>query len=200
MPGCGNDKPARVVVLTGADTGGGTISVPICGTRTLPGPPCSAGAGGTMPTVPEFIAIVDCMRSRWMSGAGATTCPFKAGRVRLDPAASFGDGGTIEGLNTGKDRFAADWTSGGGATIEFVEFGSACSLSRATSGEGGTTAACGSAGALEWSPDVGGGPGVRLIASRFATGRSDLGIFSLGTSTTFSVGELPRATRMVCVR
>ena len=106
----------------------------------------------------------------------------------------------MAGLNEGSDRFASRWIAGGGAMIEVALFAIDCILSREISGEGGTTVACGSVGDVECRPEVGGGPGVRLMASRLATGKSDFGIFSLGTSTTFSVGDEPRATRMVCVR
>ena len=70
------------------------------------------------------------------------------------------------------------------------------------SGVGGTTVGAGSAGAdnVDRSPSAGGGPGTGLNASRFATDESERGRFSLGASTTFSVGVVPRATRMVCVR
>jgi hypothetical protein len=98
------------------------------------------------------------------------------------------------------ERFASRFTSGGGAMIEVAEFATDWILSRETSGAGGTTFACGNAGDVECNPEVGGGPGVRLIARRLATGKSDLGMFSLGTSTTFSVGDDPRATRIVWVR
>src|SRR5438309_568611 len=65
IPACGNVNAARVeVVLTGAETGGGTISVPICAIRTPAGPLCTAGAGGTIPGLPVANAAADRTRSR----------------------------------------------------------------------------------------------------------------------------------------
>ena len=55
----------------------------------------------------------------------------------------------------------------------------------------------GKAGREERSPDAEGGPGTVFIASRLATGWSDIGKFSLGASTILSVAESPRATLMV---
>jgi hypothetical protein len=78
--------------------------------------------------------------------------------------------------------------------IAVAEFGTERILSAATSGVGGTIVGCGRAGSVLCNPEVGGGPGVRLIARRLATGKSDFGIFSLGTSTILSVGDSPRAT------
>ena len=72
------------------------------------------------------------------------------------------------------------------------------------SGEGGTglIVIAGSVGAMreERRPSAGGGPGFDLNASRLATAESECGRFTLGASTTFSLGLSPRATRMVWVR
>jgi hypothetical protein len=70
------------------------------------------------------------------------------------------------------------------------------------SGEGATALIAGSVGAVreERSPSAGGGPGFGLIASKLATAESECGRFTLGASTTCSVGLSPRATRMACVR
>jgi hypothetical protein len=69
------------------------------------------------------------------------------------------------------------------------------------SGEGGTAfiVIAGSIGAVreERRPSAGGGPGFGLKASRFATAESECGRFTLGASTTFSLGLSPRATRIV---
>src|SRR5271167_3806545 len=71
-----------------------------------------------------------------------------------------------------------------------------------SSGEGGTTLIAGRVGAVreERKPSAGGGPGFGLNASRLATAESECGRFTLGASTTFSLGLSPRATRIVCLR
>ena len=63
----------------------------------------------------------------------------------------------------------------------------------------GCTALSGRDGAMKFErkPSAGGGPGSGLNASRFATAESECGRFTLGASTTFSLGVSPRATRMV---
>src|SRR5260221_2600105 len=72
------------------------------------------------------------------------------------------------------------------------------------SGEGGTglIVIAGSVGAMreERRPSAGGGPGFALNASRLATAESECGRFTLGASTTFSLGLSPRATRIDSVR
>lgn len=71
-----------------------------------------------------------------------------------------------------------------------------------SSGEGATALIAGKVGATfaERRPSAGGGPGFGLNASRLATAESECGRFSLGVSTTLSLGRSPRATWMVCVR
>ena len=53
---------------------------------------------------------------------------------------------------------------------------------------------------VERNPSVGGGPGLGLIASRFATASREAGSLRLGASTTFGTSDPPRAIRMVWVR
>jgi hypothetical protein len=71
--------------------------------------------------------------------------------------------------------------------------------SRVTSGGGATIASFDRSGAVldDFNPSDGGGPGIDLIATRFATAAFETGSFKSGASTTFSTGELPRATRIV---
>lgn len=67
-----------------------------------------------------------------------------------------------------------------------------------SSGVGATGVTVGRVGAMreERKPSVGGGPGVGLKASRLATAASECGRLIWGASTIFSLGLLPRATRI----
>jgi hypothetical protein len=98
---------------------------------------------------------------------------------RLRSAALEGGGATTPLFKRGIDRSSSRITSGGGATIAFFESDGV--------------------GVAAFKPSAGGGPGMDLKASRFATGARDMGKLRLGASTTFSLREVPRATRMVCV-
>src|SRR5208282_4990573 len=102
-------------------------------------------------------------------------------------------------------EFSAEFNSGEGGTtlvvkllvVRLFEFSA-----EFKSGEGCTTLIAGRVGAVrvERRPSAGGGPGFDLNASRLATAESECGRFTLGASTTFSLGWSPRATRMTCVR
>src|SRR5205085_12092584 len=150
----------------------------ICGTRTPAIARGVNGDGGTTFGAPP-VAAVDTW-SRLTSGGGATILPFTFGIDRLGPLATCGGGATTPALLVNAARLESRCTSGGGATIAVLEVGICRILSDATSGVGGTTAACGNAGKLDRNPEVGGGPGVRLIANKLATGKSDFGILSFG--------------------
>ena len=90
---------------------------------------------------------------------------------------------------------------GGGATTLLSRPEMARFISRSTCGGGAIIAFLDSAGAMREAlrPSAGGGPGTDLKASRFATGWVVTGNFMFGASTTLSLAELPRATRMVWV-
>src|SRR5215472_3107132 len=125
------------------------------------------------------IAITECDRSRGTSlGAGATI--------------------VVESPIIG--RFRGVMFEGGGAMMELARLGVE-RLSRVVSG-GGAIAFFNSSGVVcvDFTPSVGGGPGLLLKASRFATGSFEMGSFKSGASTTFSTDWLPRATRIVWVR
>jgi hypothetical protein len=126
------------------------------------------------------IDVVPRILSRFTSGAGAITGAF----------------------TVGKDRVLVCETSGAGAITLAMRLSGLRVKVEFNSGVGGTTLGVGNAGAAkdERKPSVGGGPGTGLIASRLATDASARGRLSFGASTTFSVGAVPRATRMVWVR
>jgi len=120
-------------------------------------------------------------------GAGAMTVAVAIGfALRILSRETFGAGGITSVVRVLGVRLVVRFTS------------------ELNSGDGGTApiVIAGRAGAMreERRPSAGGGPGSGLKASRLATAASECGRFSLGASTTFSVGLSPRATRMVCVR
>jgi hypothetical protein len=178
--GAGNDNLEEVDTSRGgAETGGATTSaVAVSGERELARSRCASLGGGAI--TDGFIESPLRILLRVTSGAGATTGVLKAGVVRVLVWDTSGAGGTTLAVRSSCLRLTAEFSSG----------------------VGGTTAALGSAGAtsLDRKPSAGGGPGRGLKASRFATAESECGKFSLGASTTFSLGRSPRATRMVCVR
>jgi hypothetical protein len=172
---------------SGAETGGGTTSI-VCVTWAR-----------------------ELAKSRGVSrGAGAITLCSIVGAsglaLRILSCETFGAGGTTVAFSVGVDdvRVVVRETSGAGGTTSFVNCSDLRLVFEFNSGEGGTgfTVIAGSAGAMsvERRPSAGGGPGFDLNASRFATAESERGRFTLGASTTFSVGLSPRATRIVCVR
>jgi hypothetical protein len=169
----------------GAETGGATTSaLCVSGTRESAKSRCSS------------------------RGAGATTVGASGLAVRILSRETFGAGGTIAAFKTGEVRVGVRETSGAGGMMLVVSVLELRLVVREedefNSGEGGTAliVIAGSAGAVreERRPSAGGGPGFGLNASRLATAESECGRFTLGASTTFSLGLSPRATRMVCVR
>lgn len=133
--------------------------------------------------------------------AGAT-----GAAVRILLCDTFGGGGTIVGVEfkVGEVRLLERETSGAGGMTPAVKVFDLRLPVSFSSGEGAITfiAIAGGVGAVrvERKPSDGGGPALGLNASRLATEASECGKFTLGASTTFSLGLSPRATRMVCVR
>src|SRR4029434_989125 len=109
-------------------------------------------------------------------GAGATTAVVKPIVCRVFSRVTVGVGAMTLDANPGI-RLESRVTSGGGATIESFDRSGAVRE--------------------DFSPSDGGGPGGALIATRLATAEFETGSFKSGASTTFSTGELPRATRIV---
>jgi hypothetical protein len=104
---------------------------------------------------------------------------FSAGAVRDRSAETLGEGGTTESSLTLARDCSRVMLSGAGATT----------LAGRVSGLSD-----------ERKPSAGGGPGLDLKASRLATAAVEEGRLRLGASTIRWASELPRATRMVCVR
>lgn len=164
---------------------------------------CGAETGGATTLVVCVSEDRELARSRCASvGAGATTAGFIAVALRTWSRFTSGAGATMGALTDGKARAFARARSGAGAMALAVKLSGLRVRVEFNSGVGGTTAGTGREGAVnvERKPSAGGGPGTGLNASRFATDESERGRFSLGASTTFSVGVEPRATRIVCVR
>jgi hypothetical protein len=109
---------------------------------------------------------------------------------------SLGAGATIVVERPISWRLFGVMLVGGGAMMELAKLG-AERLSLMASG-GGAIAFFESSGAVrdDLTPSVGGGPGLLLKASRFATGSLETGSFTSGASTTFSTDLVPRATRI----
>jgi hypothetical protein len=183
----------------GATTvGGGSVSFAVVEVSR-----CGDDTGGATTLVVCVIDERELAKSRWASlGAGAIT--DGAIEFALRNWSRFTSGaGAITGLFTvGSERWSVLETSGVGAIAFAVRLFGLRVRAEFNSGVGGTTVGTGKAGAarVDRSPSAGGGPGIDLNASRFATDESDRGRFSFGASTTFSVGAAPRATRIVCVR
>jgi hypothetical protein len=180
IAGAGNDNLGDVDTSRGgAETGGATTSlVRVSGDRELAKSRCSSRGAGAI--TDGFTESPPRSLLRATSGAGATTGVLKTGVVRVFGWDTSGAGATTLAVKSFCWRLAAEFSSGAG----------------------GTAAAFGSAGATseERKPSAGGGPGTGLKASKFATDESERGKFSLGASTTCSLGRSPRATRMTCVR
>ena len=165
----------------GAETGGATTStLCVSGTRESAKSRCSS------------------------RGAGATTVGASGLAVRILSRETFGAGGMIAAFKIGEVRVGVRETSGAGGMTLLVSVLERRLADEFNSGEGGTAliVIAGSAGAVreERRPSAGGGPGFGLNASRLATAESECGRFTLGASTTLSLGLSPRATRIVCVR
>ena len=170
---------------------------------------CGAETGGATTSTLCVIGTRESAKSRCSSrGAGATTVGASGLAVRILSREIFGAGGMIAAFKIGEVRVGVRETSGAGGMMLVV---SALELrlvvreeDEFNSGEGGTAliVIAGSAGAVreERRPSAGGGPGFGLNASRLATAESECGRFTLGASTTLSLGLSPRATRIVCVR
>jgi hypothetical protein len=135
-------------------------------------------------------------------GAGAMTVGASESAARILSRETLGAGGTTADVSAGALRGLVRPTSGAGGTMLAVKLPAVRLAAAFNSGEGGTALIAGSSGAVreERNPSAGGGPGLVLNASRFATAESECGRLILGASTTFSLGLSPRATRMVCVR
>ena len=172
---------------------------------------CGAETGGAITSTLCVKGTRESAKSRcWSRGAGATTAGASGLAVRILSCETFGAGGTIAGfivaLRVGEVRVLARETSGAGGMTLVVRVLGVCLADDFNSGEGGTAliviVIAGSVGAVreERRPSAGGGPGFDLKASRLATAESECGRFTLGASTTLSLGLSPRATRMVCVR
>jgi hypothetical protein len=171
------------VSRAGAETGGAiTSAVAVNGTRELAKSRCaSRGAGATTAGASEFVVRV---LSRETSGAGGTTAAFQSCEVRVLECETSGAGGTMLAVRALGERLADGFNSDG-----------------FKSGEGGMALVVGRNGVVrvERRPSAGGGPGLGLNASRFATAESECGRLTLGASTTFSAGCSPRTTRIVWV-
>src|SRR6202034_4487966 len=133
-------------------------------------------------------------------GAGAITVGASGLAVRILSRATltliFGAGGTTAAFKVGEVRVVECETSGAGGMMRLVRPAVVGVADAFSSGEGGTALISGKVGAvkLECRPSAGSGPGFGLKASRFATAELDRGKFTLGASTTFSLGVSPRAT------
>ncbi len=167
-----------------------------------------AETGGATTSVVCESCVRELARSRGVLGAGATTVEAIAFDARSFSAVTFGAGAITVDVIAALRRVSCT-TSGAGATtlaarLACLRLAELASLLR--SGAGGTGAtfarAFESAGAasLACIPSAGGGPGIGLNASRFATAESLCGKFTLGASTMVSPGLSPRATLMVWVR
>jgi len=190
----------RAASRSGADTGGGTTAtLLICTCERATSGLTAAGAGGI--TLPLRAGAERALLRDTSAGAGAITVEFRAGATSGCSRATLGAGGTTVEFNDGAVRALSRERLGAGGTTE-LRVKPPRDRSRATLAGAGATTFAGRLGRVReaCSPSDGGGPGTGLNARRLATASMEAGSFKLGASTTFGVRELPRATRMVCVR
>lgn len=138
------------------------------------------------------------VRSRVTVGAGAIMLVFKDGATSACSEPTLGAGGTIAAFSSGARRNCAGDRLGAGATTE-LSVSPLRDRSRVTFTGAGAITFNGRLGAVsaERTPSNGGGPGLDLKASKFATAAVEEGSLRLGASTTCDARELPRATRIV---
>src|SRR5208282_5596483 len=187
----------------GAETGGATTStVCVIGRRELARSRCVSCGAGAMTVCASGLAV--CILSRETFGAGSTTVVLMVAEERALACVTSGAGGMTFVVRLLAVRLVEVLSSGEGGMTLVVRLFAVWRVEEFSSGEGGTTliVIAGSAGAVrvERRPSAGGGPGFDLNASRLATAESEWGRFTLGASTTFSLGLSPRATRMAWVR
>jgi hypothetical protein len=134
----------RVVVRSGAETGGGTTVAIVCAER-LENPPFTAeGAAGI-----TFAASEGAERARsWeMLGAGATTDGLREGAKCARSRATLGAGGMTAGARAGATRGWSRETLivGAGGIKVALRFGAVSGWSRETEGAGAITDSTGAA-------------------------------------------------------
>src|ERR1700686_3198270 len=165
------------------------------------------GGGATTTGAGSVNFELDVASRRGAETAGATTSTVcvSGSADRILSRATLGVvgvGGMMALFSAGAARPLLRETSGAGA-MTFVSSPWAERLVDAfNSGEGGAMLIAGRVGAVreDRKPSAGGGPGFALKASRLATAESEWGRLTLGASTTFSAGLLPRTTRLAWVR
>jgi hypothetical protein len=160
---------------------------------------CVGGGAITLGGGSSSLAFTLLSRSGADTGGGTTNVLLTTSGTRMSRGAPAGAGGTTPGSIAGVRRLFR--TIGGAGAITGAVKAGARIWSRTTSGVGGTTLIAGSVAdaSVDFRPSVGAAPAIFFTARRFATGVSDRGRSSLGASTTVSLRDSPRATRMVCV-
>jgi hypothetical protein len=195
-------------LISCATEGGGATTV-CCGNESFAAEDSSrAGAdtgGATTSTVSDIRARELAISRAAAEGAGATTVEAIEFEARSLSAETFGAGAITVALFIASDRRASRVTScatSGAGAIALTPSAGRLRFAEPTSGAGATTATFGTTGAtsLACMPSAGGGPGIGLNASRFATAESLFGKFTFGASTIVSPAFVPRATLIVCVR
>ena len=155
----------------GAETGGATTSV-VCDNETRELARSRGASRGAGATTVGAIGLEARILSGEAFGAGAMGAAAKAD-VRWESWATSGAGAIGVAANDDEVRLTLA-TSGAGATTLVARLSWLRLPDEFTSGVGGTGLTTGSRGATsaEARPSAGGGPGIGLKASRFATAES----------------------------